>query len=128
MLSYLPTLVVDSNPVKARLLAECLDEAGFPADFAASCAEAWSAVRNRHYGSMVYIGDLEDQDDFKCLVKLRGRARGTWIILIHPGGPPEAQERALRHGVDALLKAPYSLQELLARLLAFSMRSRGHVT
>lgn len=124
VLSYLPTLVVDANIKHAQRLADRLSQEGFPADFAIDCAAAEAATRTRRYGSIVLVSTLDEHGTLDCVGSLRQRSPGTWIIVINDIAAPDAQQRVLRHGADALLNSPYSIEDLLARLLAFSIRSR----
>jgi DNA-binding response OmpR family regulator len=123
-LSYLPTLVLDSNGPAAKLLADQLSHHGFTADVATSCSAAQAAFRSRYYGSAVIVADLSLLTDLQCISNLRTQSPRTWIIVISSDAPPDAQERILRHGADAVLTCPFSMRELIARLLTCSLRSR----
>jgi DNA-binding response OmpR family regulator len=125
VLSYLPTLVLDRNGPAARLLADQLRHHGFTADVATSYSAAHAAFRSRHYGSVVVVSDLGLLTDLQCISDLRLRSRSTWIIVISSDTSPDAQERVLRHGADALLTCPFSMRELISRLLTCSLRSRS---
>ena len=124
VLSYLPTLVLDRNGPAAKLLADQLRHHGFTADAATSCSAALAAFRARHYGSVVVVADLSLLTDLQCISGLRLRSHRTWIIVISSDTPPDARERVFRHGADALLSCPFSMHELISRLLACSLRSR----
>jgi DNA-binding response OmpR family regulator len=73
---------------------------------------------------MVFVGDLSDPQDLKCITELRNRVPRTWLIMISATTLHDTRELFLRYGVDALLVTPFSVQDLVSRLLAFSMRSR----
>lgn len=122
--SYLPTLVVDPNIRDAQRLASHLSQQGFPSDFTTDCAVAQAAVRTRHYGSIVVFSSLSQPTELDSLTSLRKRSTDTWIIVINRGAAPDTQKSLLCHGVDALLDAPFSIRDLLSRLLAFSLGSR----
>ncbi len=83
VLSYLPTLVVDSNIKHAQRLANHLSQQGFPADFAIDCAAAEAATHIRCYGSIVLVSTLDEHGTLDCLGSLRKRSPGTWIIVIN---------------------------------------------
>ena len=124
LVNYVSTLVIDVNAASAEQLANQLRHSGFAADSATSCPAALSALRARYYGSMVFVGDLSDPRDLKCIAELRNRVPRTWLIMISATTLHDTRELFLRYGVDALLVTPFSVQDLASRLLAFSMRSR----
>ena len=124
VLNYLPTLVVDANGPAATQLAEQLSRSGFSADTAITCSGAQAAARARHYGSLVFIADVNQPADLACVAALRKRSPRTWIIVISSTAPSEAQKRVLRNDADAFLIAPFAMKDLTSRLMAFSLRSR----
>lgn len=124
VLSYLPTLVLDRNGPAAQLLADQLQHHGFTADVATNYSAAHAAFHARHYGSVVAVADLSVLTDLQCISDLRKRSRRTWIIVISSDTPPDGKELILQHGADALLRCPFSMRELISRLLTCSLRSR----
>jgi DNA-binding response OmpR family regulator len=123
-LSYLPTLVIDTNAAAAEQLANQLSHSGFTADIAIDCRAAQTAARRRYYGAMIFVADLSRPSDVKCLAELRKGSSRTWIIVISSTAPSEAQKALVRHEADALLIAPFTTEDLISRLFAFSLRSR----
>ena len=121
--SFAPTLVLDSNSAAAEQLAKQLEHAGFSADTVDSCQGALTAVRARHYGSMIFVGELS-RPNFECIAGLRRQAPRTWILMICSPELPDTQELFLRYCVDALIVTPFSMQDLVSRLMAFSRGSR----
>jgi DNA-binding response OmpR family regulator len=124
LLSYPPTLVVDSNGAAANQLADQLSHSGFHADVATHPQAAHAAVRAKHYGALVAVVDLSVAADLECLRGLRERSPDAWIIAISSKSHRAAQQVAFHCGADALLIAPFSLEELTFRLSEFSHRSR----
>ena len=122
--SYPPTLVVDANGKAATQLADQLSRSGFSADVATDWSTAHAAARARHYGSLVMVADPSLPIDLECLARLRGTSPRTWIIVVSAATQPKVQQEVLHCGADSLLTAPFSMQELTSRLLAFSRRSR----
>lgn len=122
--SYLPVLIFDTNGAAAQQLAEQLRYSGFQTEIATSYPAAQTAIRATHYGSLVVMADLTMTADLDCLAALRKKAPRTWIIAISSTAPPQAERVIFRRGIDSLLVAPFSVQELTSRLLAFSHRSR----
>jgi len=122
--SFAPTLVIDIHGTAAKQLAEQLTHSGLTADSADTCVEATAAVRSQHYGAMVFLGDLSNLEDVQCIGELRKRAQRTWIIAISSTGLPNARQLHLGCGVDAQIVTPFSMEDLLSRLVAFARRSR----
>lgn len=122
--SFLPTLILDANPVSGQLLAEQLGHAGFAADVANTWSSAMEAARGKHYGTMIFIGDPRDPETLSCVMDLRSESPRTWLIFVALVKPEDSRELTWRYGVDALLGMPCSVQDLASRLSAFSLRSR----
>jgi len=122
--SYLPILVVDANGPAAQQLADQLRHSGFQTDVASSYSAAQTAVHTRHYGSLVVVADLSQPADLDCLAALRKKAPRVWIIAISSTAHAPAQQVLLDGGADSLLVAPFSVEDLTARLSAFARRSR----
>jgi DNA-binding response OmpR family regulator len=121
---YSPTLIVDANDLAAAALARELRNRGLPADTAAHCAGAQAAARAKYFGTLVFVADLSSNADTACLKVLRRKLPRTWIVVISSRVPNAAEAAALRHSVDALLSAPFSMEDLIFRLSAFSLRPR----
>jgi len=122
--NFPPTLVIDIHGASAQQLAEQLTHAGFTANSADTCPEALAAVAARHYRSIILLGDLTDPDDVQCIAELRRRASGTWILMISSTELRDRRALYLGHGVDAQIVTPFSMEDLVSRLMAFSRHSR----
>ena len=122
--SFLPTLIIDPHGAAAQQLAEQLTHTGFAAHSADTCVQALAAMRVHPYRSMIFLGDLSDLEDVRCIAELRKRAPRTWIILISSTALHDARELHLRYGVDAQIVTPFSMEDLVSRLMAFSRHSR----
>ena len=124
MAGYLPILVVDANGAAAQQLAAQLHHSGFETDIAISCSAAHTAARAKHYGSLVVVADPNQAADLDCLATLRKKVPRAWLIAISSTAHPQAKEILFRCGIDSLLVAPFSMEDLLFRLSAFARRSR----
>ena len=122
--NFLPTLIIDVRGTAAGPLAEQLTHCGFTANSADACPQALAAVRAQHYRSLLFLGDVSDPEDVRCLAELRKRAPRTWIILISSTELLDAEELYTCYGVDAQMIAPFSMWDLVSRLMAFSRHSR----
>jgi len=122
--NFLPTLIIDANRAAAEQMAEQLKHSGFAVDIAQTCADALSAVSAKYYGSMIFVGNVEHSGHMQCVTELRERMPHTWILMISVTERPVSPELLVRHGVDKLVVAPFSLTALISHLMAFSRRSR----
>jgi CheY-like chemotaxis protein len=122
--NLLPTLIIDIHGAGARQLAEQLAHSGFTANSADTCAEALAAVLAQHHRSMIFLGEVSDAEDVRCIAELRKRALHSWIIMISSTEPQDARELYLRYGVDAQIITPFPMADLVSRLMAFSRHSR----
>jgi DNA-binding response OmpR family regulator len=119
-----PTLVIDVDGAVAKQLADQLNDSGLAADTAVSRSAALGALRAKHYGAMVFVGDVGDPEHLQCIAELRKRALRTWLLMISSTEPHYPRDLFLRYGIDALIVIPFSMKDLLFRLMAFSLRSR----
>ncbi len=118
------TLLIDANNEHGGQLVEQLNHAGFKTDFAVSWSAAHAALGANYYHSCIVVADLDQSADLKQLDELRRAASRVWIIVLSDLQPENALVLAHRQGVDAVLSAPFSMQDLTSRLAAFSLRAR----
>jgi DNA-binding response OmpR family regulator len=123
--SFLRTLVVEARPEHGHCLAEQLNRAGFKTDLAASWVAARALLRSDSpYHSCVVFADLEQPVHLDQLGKLRRQTPSVWLIVLSHLPMDRALPLARAQGVDAVLAEPFSLQDLVSRLTALSIRSR----
>jgi DNA-binding response OmpR family regulator len=122
--AYLPVLVVDADAASAHELAAQLRHYGFESHAAISGSAAQAAIRGHRYGSLVAVMNPDQGIDLEGLVTLRRRTPRTWLIVISSSASPLADKVLFRNGVDSHLIAPFAMENLISRLLAFSQRSR----
>jgi DNA-binding response OmpR family regulator len=126
------TLLVDTNLEHGGQLVEQLNRAGFRTDFAMSWSAARVALGANYYHSCIVVADLDQSADLAQLDELRRAALRVWIIVLSDLQREvlsdlqgeNARVLAHRQGVDAVLSAPFSMQDLTSRLAAFSLRAR----
>ena len=121
--NFPPALIIDANRAAAEQLAGQLEHAGFAADTVDGCWGALTAVHARHYGSMIFVGDLSQPSHLECIAGLRRQAPRCWMIVISPAGLHDTRKLFLTYGVDALIVTPFSMSDLVSRLMAFSRRA-----
>ncbi len=105
-------------------LAHRLNERGFSTSLVASTASALEIAGSHHYRTVALFADLWRGSGIADLTALRGARPHTWIVFASPNPPPDEVADSLRYLADALLIGPLCLDDLEARLLAFSMRPR----
>jgi DNA-binding response OmpR family regulator len=118
------TLLLDAHNEHGGQLVEQLNHAGFKTDFAVSWSAAHAALRANYYHACVVVADLGQSADLEHLDELRRAAPSLWIIVLSDLQRENALALAHRQGVDAVLAAPFSMQDLTSRLVAFSLRAR----
>jgi DNA-binding response OmpR family regulator len=118
------TLLVDANNEHGGQLVEQLNHAGFKTDFAVSWSAARAALGANYYHSCIVVADLDQSANLKQLEELRRAALRVSIIVLSDLQPEKALALAHRQGVDAVLSAPFSMQDLTSRLATFSLRAR----
>lgn len=118
------TLVLDVKNEQGGQLVKQLNHAGFKTDLAVSWGAAHAALKANCYQSCIVVADLDQPAALERLDELRRAAVHVWIILLNERQPENARVRALRHCVDAMLSAPFSMADLTSRLAAFSLRAR----
>ena len=89
-----------------------------------SWSAAHAALGANYYDSRIAVADLEQSADLEKLDELRRAALRVWIIVLSDLPPENALVLAHRQGADAVLSAPFSMQDLTSRLAAFSLRAR----
>jgi DNA-binding response OmpR family regulator len=122
--THLPILVVDADVAAAHQLATQVRHYGFESHAAISCSAAQAALRARRYGSVVAVLNPAQGIDLESLVTLRRKAPRTWLIAVSSSTSVLADSVLFRSGIDSHLIAPFSMEDLISRILAFSQRSR----
>jgi DNA-binding response OmpR family regulator len=117
-------LLIDAHNEQGGRLVEQLNHAGFKTDFAVSWTAAHAALRANCYQSCVVIAELDQLADLDHLAELRRMAPRVWIIVLSDFPPENTRARAHRQGIDAVISAPFSMEELTSRLAALSVRTR----
>src|SRR5487761_411075 len=118
------TLLFDTNIEYGGQLSEQLNHAGFRTDLAVSWRAAHAALGTNYYHTCIMSLDLDQPEDLEHLDALRCAAPRVWMIILSDRQPEQPQDLAHRHGVDALLSAPFSMLDLTSRLASFSLRAR----
>ncbi len=96
---YEPVLLLDPEMDRATRLATQLELIGIPTRTESGGAAALAAIKDDYYATLIVTADLDDKACLDCK-------------LIY------------RHGGDACMTAPASIDDLTGRLAAFQLSSR----
>jgi DNA-binding response OmpR family regulator len=118
------TLVVNTDAAAAVQLAEQLARAGFPSSVASTCPSAIDAIRAQYFGAIVVVAVLDDAECRDCLHTIRRRAPRSWLVIINSTDDSSAKQLFRQCGGDALVRAPFTFEDLATRLVNLSRRER----
>jgi len=119
-----PVLLLDPEIDRATKLAAQLELIGFPTRTENTGACALAAIKNEYFATLIVIADLDEKGCLDWLDDLRRAATRVWMIVISSRCDTKSCNLIYRHGGDACLTAPASIDDLTMRLTAFQLRAR----
>lgn len=122
--SHEPILLLDPAMDRAAELATHLESNGFPTRVEHTGAAAQAAMKDAYFATLIVIADLDDEACLDWLDHLRRSAARSWMIVVSPRCDAKTCNLIYRHGGDACVTAPVSVDELTMRLMAFQSRAR----
>ena len=122
--SHVPVLLLDPQIDIAAELAAHLELNGFPTRIEGSAAGAHAALGDAYFATLIVIADLDDAACLGWLDDLRRTAARSWMIVVSPRCDTKTCNLIYRHGGDACITAPVSIDDLTRRLTAFQLRAR----
>jgi len=122
--SHEPILLLDPHMDSAAEFATQLELHGFPTRLEGSVASALAAIEHAYFATLIVIADLDDSSCLDWLDDLRRKAARSWMIVISPRCDTKTCSLIYRHGGDACMTAPVSIDDLTGRLTAFQLRAR----
>ena len=122
--SPMPVLLLDPDMGRATMLATRLALNGFPTRVESTGASAQSAIKKSHFATLIVMADLDNKACLQWLDDLRRAASRSWMIVVSPRYDNKTCNLIYRHGGDACVTAPVSIDDLTQRLTAFQLRSR----
>ena len=122
--SHEPILLLDPHMESAAELATQLELNGFPTCVESSAAGAQAAIEHAYFATLIVIADLDASACLDWLDDLRRKAARSWMIVISPRCDTKTCSLIYRHGGDACMTAPLSIDDLTRRLTAFQLRAR----
>ena len=117
-------LLVEDEPVAARLLAKGLRERAYAVDVAANGAAATASVGANDYDAIVLDLGLPDVDGLDLCRALRAGGVTVPILMLTARDAMPTRIAGLDNGADDYMTKPFDFDELLARLRA--LLRRGH--
>jgi two-component system copper resistance phosphate regulon response regulator CusR len=115
-------LLVEDEPVAARLLAKGLRERAYAVDVAGDARAALSRIAENDYDLIVLDLGLPDADGLDVCRSLRRRGVAAPVLMLTARDAVQMRIAGLDSGADDYMTKPFDLEELLARLRALSRR------
>jgi len=124
IVSQEPILLLDPEMNSAAELATRLELNGFPTRIERTGAGALAAIEDTYFATLIVVADLDDNACLDWLTDLRRAALRSWLIVVSPRCDAKTCNLIYRHGGDACVTAPVSIDDLTSRLTAFQSRAR----
>ncbi|MBZ5498093.1 MAG: response regulator transcription factor [Acidobacteriia bacterium] len=119
-------LVVEDEPEMARGLKDILEFEGYQATIAASGKEGLQMVVREAPDCIILDLMLPDLSGYQVCGQIRRQKINTPIIMLTAKAQDYDKIRGLEAGADDYLTKPFSVGELLARVMALLRRSSGY--
>ena len=119
-------LVVEDDPLSARLIARTLDAQDFDLEFAAGASEAAGWLRRQRPAVILMDVDLPDMDGLMLTETLKTHARhgSIPIVMITGDARRETIERSVAAGAAGFVVKPSTRDSLLAKISRFLHEGR----
>ena len=116
------SLVINPDPMTAKLVRFVLNEAGHDVIMATSAAEALREIKRQEIDAVVLELDLPDRDGTELCQELRHRLyTGPFIFLTKNSQIPD-KLRAFAHGADDVIADPFDPAKLVDCVEAIARR------
>jgi two-component system copper resistance phosphate regulon response regulator CusR len=115
-------LLIEDEPLAARLLAKGLRERAYAVDVAYDGASASSRAATNDYDAVVLDLGLPDVDGIALCATLRRTGLMAPILMLTARDAIQMRIAGLDSGADDYMTKPFDLEELLARLRALMRR------
>jgi DNA-binding response OmpR family regulator len=116
-------LLIEDEPMTARMLAKGLREHAYAVDVANSARQALALTMEVDYELIVLDLGLPDVDGLSLCRRLRQNGTTAAILILTARGGVPSRIAGLDSGADDYLSKPFDFGELLARLRALSRRA-----
>ena len=119
-------LVVEDDPVSAKLIDAALKEEGIISEPADSGEDAIDLAKHYDFDIIVLDLGLPDMEGFDVVRRLRAAKVRTPVLILSGMLETDDKVRGLTTGADDYLTKPFHKTELIARIHAIVRRSKGH--
>jgi len=119
--SPMPVLLIDPDMDRATELATQLALNGFATRIESTGASAQSAIKEGYFATLIVIADLDDKACLAWLDDLRRTASRSWMIVVSPRCDTKTCNLIYRHGGDACVTAPVSIDRAESLVLTYSI-------
>jgi two-component system cell cycle response regulator CtrA len=119
-------LVVEDDPVSAKLIETALKEEGIISEPADSGEDAIDLAKHYDFDIIVLDLGLPDMEGFDVVRRLRAAKVRTPVLILSAMLETDDKVRGLTTGADDYLTKPFHKSELIARIHAIVRRSKGH--
>lgn len=123
-MSQATVLLVDDDPVAAKLVCYILEPHGYQVATVATGKEAEAALERERPSVVVLDLMLPDVHGLEVCQQLRSRSLVP-IVVVTAAGSHQERIECLRRGADDVLTKPYDPEELVLRLAAVRRRAEG---
>ncbi len=118
-------LIVEDNTLLLHTLEDFLSDSGFECMLASSAHEALKACYNHRFDVYLLDVKLPDMSGFTFLKELREAGDTTPAIFATSLNDQENLKQGFEIGADDYIKKPFDLEELLLRIKALIVRTKG---
>jgi len=118
-------LIVEDDPLLADAITQLLRSRHHLVDAVTRAETAEDAIEQESFDLMILDIGLPGIDGFELLRRLRAKNRQVPVLVLTARDAVEDRVTGLELGADDYLVKPFANEELLARLLALSRRSRN---
>ena len=119
-ISDLRILVIENDPVNARLLAALLNQSGYSCDIAYNATDCRECMRTLNYDLLLMDLNMPEMDGFELTARIleeeshsaEAKAQPSIIIAVTAWAMTGMKERCLEAGMDGYLSKPVIREEL----------------
>ncbi len=119
-------LVVEDDPVSAKLIDTALRGEGIISEMASCGEDAIDLAKHYDFDIMVLDLRLPDIEGFEVVRRIRSAKVRTPVLILSGKNEIDDKVRGLSTGADDYLTKPFHKSELVARIHAIVRRSKGH--
>jgi DNA-binding response OmpR family regulator len=119
-----PVLLLDPQIDDAVELAMHLELHGWPTLIAGRTSAAQAVIGRGRFTTLIVMADRDVASCLDRLDELRRTNARCWMLVVSPRCDTKTCSLIYRHGGDACIPAPVSIDDLTERLSAFQIRAR----